>query len=168
MAADFCGGGFGGGQDGENLAKRGVVVVSDNAERSWQSAPDLFIAYSIWKIGGDSSRCGTRLRFIGIDLTKPHRLRREPHPIARPHSEWHIIRPRSRLCLGLCNLPGGRTTRRCLSDDDRLVELPKVGISTGTDVPRWPAFTRSGGEVIRFLDGAQAMPEPHRDGTSSG
>jgi para-nitrobenzyl esterase len=138
-------------------------------EQAWQSARDLsgdlFIAFSTWKWAEMQVATGKapvyRYRF---DQAPPPPAGTAPDSPAAQRGAYHS----AEIEFVFGALPSKNLPWR--AEDQNVSALmmsywsnfAKKGDPNGPNLPKWPAFTRRGGEVMQFLNGAQAMPEPHR------
>jgi para-nitrobenzyl esterase len=145
------------------------VYPATTPERTWQSAldlsGDLFIAFSTWKWAEMQVVTGNvpvyRYRF---DQAPPPPAGAAPESPDAQRGAYHS----AEIEFVFGALPSKKLPWR--NEDQKVSELmmaywsnfAKSGDPNGPDLPRWPAFSRRAGEVMQFLNGAQAMPEPHR------
>lgn len=139
---------------------------AETAQSALELSGDMFIALSTWKWLEAHRKTGQsavyRYRF---DQAPPPPAGTAPDSPAAHRGAYHSAEIEFVFgVLGSKKLPWR-------AEDEKVSELMRSywvnfatkGDPNGEGLPRWPAFTEGERQVMQFLNGAQAMPEAHRE-----
>lgn len=151
---------------GEMLKLYPAATPEEAMRSTLDLSGDMFIAFSTWKWLEAHRKTGQspvyRYRF---DQAPPPPVGTPPDSPQAQRGAYHSAEIEFVFnVLPSKNLPW-RPEDQKVSDlvSSYWVNFAKSGDPNGAGLPKWPAFTDSNREVMQFLNGASAMPEPHRE-----